>query len=233
MQNIITVTDINKSFYKKNSSEEFEKENKVLQNITFALEKGKITSLMGPSGVGKSTLLYILGTLETADSGLILLNLQEQIFDYSKLTQKELSKIRSKHIGFIFQFHHLLPEFSTLENIMMPGLILGLQTKEVEKRALELMELIGIEKTKNQKPTELSGGEQQRAAVARALINSPEIIFADEPTGNLDSVNAKTVVNLLKQINSEMNITFLIATHSNEVASQSDRIIKMQDGKLA
>jgi lipoprotein-releasing system ATP-binding protein len=233
---IISAQNINKTFNaKKNSTNISEKkiqENQVLKNISLEVETGKITSLMGASGVGKSTLLYILGTLENPDSGKIHLNIKDKSFEFSKLSQKELSVIRSKHIGFVFQFHHLLPEFSTLENIMMPALILGISQKDAEKKALELMEIIKIEKTKNQKPAELSGGEQQRAAIARALINSPEIIFADEPTGNLDSKNANIVFDLIKNINSEMKITFLLATHSNEIASQSDRIIKMQDGKI-
>jgi lipoprotein-releasing system ATP-binding protein len=206
--------------------------NEVLKNISIEIEKGKITTIMGASGVGKSNLLYILGTHKKPDSGSIILKKKKKNYDYSNLTEKEVSFIRNKHIGFIFQFHHLLPEFSVLENIMMPSLILGTPIKNIEPKALELMKKIGIEKIKNQKTTEISGGEQQRAAIARALINSPDIIFADEPTGNLDSTNANIVIELIKEINSLMNITFVIATHSNEIANQSDKVIKMQDGKI-
>ena len=224
---MIVATNINKTFNNKNNES-----NQVLQNISLEIETGKITSLMGASGVGKSTLLYILGTLEKPDSGEIFLNLKNNSFNCSNLSEKELSIIRNKHIGFVFQFHHLLPEFTTLENIMMPSLILGLSSKEAEKKAFPLMEIMGIEKNKGQKPNELSGGEQQRAAIARALINSPEIIFADEPTGNLDSTNTNNVINLIKQINVELEVTFLIATHSKEIAKESHKIINMQDGKI-
>ena len=229
---IIKAQNICKSFSNKVENANAKNVNEVLKNISIEIEKGKITTIMGASGVGKSTLLYILGTLEMPDSGTISLNANEKTYDYSNLTEKELAFIRNKHIGFIFQFHHLLPEFSVLENIMMPGLILGDSTKNVESKALELMQKIGIEKIKNQKPAEISGGEQQRAAIARALVNSPDIIFADEPTGNLDSKNANIFVELIKEINHSMNISFVIATHSNDIAVQSDRIIKMQDGKI-
>lgn len=226
---LIKSQNICKSFSNKTENSNV---NEVLKDISIDIEKGKITTIMGASGVGKSTLLYILGTLEMPDSGTITLNVNEKNYDYSNLTEKELSFIRNKHIGFIFQFHHLLPEFSVVENIMMPRLILGDSTKNAELKALELMEKIGIEKIKNQKPNEISGGEQQRAAIARALINSPDVIFADEPTGNLDSKNSNTVIDLIKEINRLMNITFVIATHSNEIATQSDRVIKMQDGRI-
>ena len=226
---LITAQNICKSFSNKNPNSNV---NEVLKNISIEIEKGKITTIMGASGVGKSTLLYILGTLEMPDSGSISLNFNEKKYDYSNLTEKELSQIRNKHIGFVFQFHHLLPEFTVVENIMMPSLIFGNSMKNSEEKALEIMKKIGIEKIKNQKPSEISGGEQQRAAIARALINSPDIIFADEPTGNLDSANSKIVIDLLKEINISMNITCVIATHSNEIAAQSDRVIKMQDGKI-
>jgi len=229
---LIKTQNICKSFANKTENTNNSNVNEVLKNISVEIEKGKITTIMGASGVGKSTLLYILGTLEMPDSGSITLNVNEKIYDYSNLSEKELSFIRNKHIGFIFQFHHLLPEFSVIENIMMPQLILGDSMKNSEQKALELMKKIGIEKIKNQKPNEISGGEQQRAAIARALINSPDIIFADEPTGNLDSKNSDTVIELIKEINSSMNITFVIATHSNEIAMQSDKIIKMQDGRI-
>jgi len=225
--NIITATNINKSFYVNKTQT-----NQVLYDISIDIEKGKITSLMGASGVGKSTLLYILGTLENADTGEVILEINENKYQYSKCNDKEISKIRNKNIGFVFQFHHLLPEFDVLENILVPGLIMGKNKTELEKKALDIMERFSILNVKKQKPSELSGGEQQRTAIARALINEPEIIFADEPTGNLDSNNTEKVIQLIKQINLDLKTTFLIATHSEQIARVSDRIIRMKDGKL-
>ena len=225
--NIITATNINKSFYINKTQT-----NQVLHNISIDIEKEKITALMGASGVGKSTLLYILGTLENADTGEVLLDVNENKYQYSKCNDKDFSKIRNKHIGFVFQFHHLLPEFNVLENILVPGLIMGKNKIELEKKAIDLLEQFSILHIKNQKPSELSGGEQQRTAIARALINDPEIIFADEPTGNLDSNNTEKVIQLIKQINSNLKTTFLIATHSEQIASISDKIIKMKDGRV-
>ena len=225
--NIITATNINKSFYINKTQT-----NQVLHNISIDIEKGKITALMGVSGVGKSTLLYILGTLENADTGEVLLDVNENKYQYSKCNDKDFSKIRNKHIGFVFQFHHLLPEFNVFENILVPGLIMGKNKIELEKKAIDLLEQFSILHIKNQKPSELSGGEQQRTAIARALINDPEIIFADEPTGNLDSNNTEKVIQLIKQINSNLKTTFLIATHSEQIAGISDKIIKMKDGRV-
>jgi lipoprotein-releasing system ATP-binding protein len=227
MNNIITATNINKSFSINKTQT-----NRVLHNISIGIEKGKITALIGASGVGKSTLLYILGTLENTDTGEIILEINENKFQYSKCNDKEISKIRNKHIGFVFQFHHLLPEFTAFENIIVPGLIMGKNKTELEKKATELMKKFSLVNIKNQKPSELSGGEQQRTAIARALINEPEIIFADEPTGNLDSANTNNVIQLIKQVNSELKTTFLIATHNEQIASVSDKIIKMKDGKI-
>jgi len=225
--NIITATNINKSFFISKTQT-----NQVLHSISIDIEKEKITALMGASGVGKSTLLYILGTLENADTGEIILEINESKFQYSKCNDKEISKIRNRHIGFVFQFHHLLPEFTAFENILIPGLIMGKKQSEIEKKAIGLMEKFSIQNIKNQKPSELSGGEQQRTAIARALINDPEIIFADEPTGNLDSVNTENVVQLIKQINLDLKTTFLIATHNEQIANASDKIIRMKDGKI-
>ena len=225
--NIITATNINKSF-----SVNKKQTNHILHNISIAIAREKITSIMGASGVGKSTLLYILGTLENADTGEIILEVGNNNFLYSKCNDIEISKIRGKHIGFVFQFHHLLPEFTAFENIIVPGLIMKNNKTELEKKAMELMEKFSLLNIKNQKPSELSGGEQQRTAIARALINDPDIIFADEPTGNLDSVNADNVIKLIKRINLELKTTFVIATHSEQVASASDIIIRMKDGMI-
>lgn len=224
--NIITAKNICKAFSNNKQV------NQVIKNVSINIEKGKITSLMGASGVGKSTLLYILGTLEKPDTGEIIFALDNEIIEYHKCNDKQISRIRNKHIGFVFQFHHLLPEFTALENIMLPALILGTSTKDAELKALSLMDKFSIANIKNQKPMELSGGEQQRTAIARALINSPTIILADEPTGNLDSTNSENVITLIKQINTELNTTFLIATHSEEVSHNSHKIIYMKDGEL-
>ena len=225
--NIITATNISKSFYVNKMQT-----NQVLHNISIDIEKEKITAIMGASGVGKSTLLYVLGTLENADTGEIILEIDENKFQYSKCSDKQISKIRNQHIGFVFQFHHLLPEFTAFENVLIPGLIMGKNKTELEKRATYLFEKFSLQNIKNQKPSELSGGVQQRTAIARALINEPKIIFADEPTGNLDSANADNLIQLIKQINSDLKTTFLIATHSEQIASASDKIIKMKDGKI-
>ena len=226
IMDIITATNINKSFYNNKT------QNKVLHNISIGIEKGKITTLMGASGAGKSTLLYILGTLENADTGEIVLDIDENKFQYSNCNDKEISKIRNQHIGFVFQFHHLLPEFSVLENILLPSLISKRNKIDLKNKAMNLLENFSLLNIKNKKPSELSGGEQQRAAIIRALINEPEIIFADEPTGNLDSNNTDNMIQIIKKINVDLKTTFLIATHSKQVADASDKIIRIKDGKI-
>ncbi len=200
----------------------------VLKGVDIAVAKGEIVSIIGSSGAGKSTLLHILGTLDTADAGTIVINK----IATNNLSGKALSDFRNKHIGFIFQFHHLLPEFTALENVSIPAWIAGTAKKNVEARATELLTLLGLKERLQHKPQQLSGGEQQRIAVARALINNPSIIFADEPTGNLDSANAKELHQIFLQLRAEFNQTFLIVTHNQELANMSDRVIKMIDGKV-
>lgn len=200
----------------------------VLKGVDIEVQKGEMVSIVGSSGAGKSTLLHILGTLDTADSGSIFLNDQP----INRLKGEKLAAFRNKHIGFVFQFHHLLPEFSALENVCIPGWIGGKAKKDVEKRALELLALLGLKDRFDHKPNQLSGGEQQRVAVARALINQPDIIFADEPTGNLDSTNAKELHNLFGTLRDQFNQTFLIVTHNEELAALSDRILHMRDGVM-
>ena len=200
----------------------------VLKGVDIEVQKGEMVSIVGSSGAGKSTLLHILGTLDTADSGSIFLN--DQPVD--RLKGEKLAAFRNKHIGFVFQFHHLLPEFSALENVCIPGWIAGKAKKEVEKRAMELLALLGLHDRADHKPNQLSGGEQQRVAVARALINQPDIIFADEPTGNLDSTNAKELHKLFGTLRDQFNQTFLIVTHNEELAALSDRTLHMKDGKM-
>ena len=200
----------------------------VLKGVNIEISKGEIVCISGSSGAGKSTLLHILGTLDVADKGEIFLD-NTPVF---KLNGKKLAAFRNKHIGFVFQFHHLLPEFTALENVCIPGWIAGRKTKEVQEKALSLLELLGLEDRSEHKPGELSGGEQQRVAVARALINNPSIVMADEPTGNLDSANAKELHNLFIDLRNRLQQTFLIVTHNEELAQMSDRILHMKDGKM-
>lgn len=200
----------------------------VLKGVDINIKKGEIVSIVGSSGAGKSTFLHILGTLDKPDKGEVLLN-NERV---DKLSGKMLAKFRNKNIGFIFQFHHLLPEFSAIENVSIPGWIAGNKKKETEARAKELLTILGLKDRLENKPSQLSGGEQQRVAVARALINNPAIIMADEPTGNLDSANAKELHQLFIDLRSQYQQTFLIVTHNEELAQLSDRILHMKDGRM-
>jgi lipoprotein-releasing system ATP-binding protein len=200
----------------------------VLKGVDIEISKGEIVSIAGSSGAGKSTLLHILGTLDNADKGKIFIDNK----NVSHLKGKKLAAFRNQHIGFVFQFHHLLPEFSALENIFIPAWIAGKKNKEIERRALELLELLNLKDRGEHKPGELSGGEQQRVAVARALINNPSIVMADEPTGNLDSAHAKELHNLFIDLRNRFQQTFLIVTHNEELAQLSDRLLHMKDGKI-
>jgi lipoprotein-releasing system ATP-binding protein len=200
----------------------------VLKGVDISVNKGEIVSILGSSGAGKSSLLHILGTLDRANTGTISINQQS----VEGLKGKELAAFRNKHIGFVFQFHHLLPEFSALENVCIPGWIAGRKRKEVQDQAAALLEKLGMGNRKEHKPQELSGGEQQRVAVARALINQPVIVFADEPTGNLDSKNAKELHDLFVSLRNEFQQTFLIVTHNEELAAMSDRSLFMRDGLI-
>lgn len=211
-----------KSIYKRYGPVE------VLKGVNIDVQKGEVVSIVGPSGSGKSTLLHILGTLDKADMGTISMNGTE----LNMLEGKKLAAFRNRHIGFVFQFHHLLPEFTALENICIPGWLAGRKKKEVEGKAKELINLLGLKDRMENKPNQLSGGEQQRVAVARALINNPDIVFADEPTGNLDSVNAKELHQLFFDLRKEFNQTFLIVTHNEELSTLSDRVLHMKDGKI-
>lgn len=200
----------------------------VLKGVDLSLKQGEIVSIVGPSGSGKSTLLHILGTLDRPDKGDILL--QDQLLN--SLNRKQIAAFRNRHIGFVFQFHHLLPEFSALENVCIPGWIAKRNKKEVTSRARQLLVTLGLGERLENKPAALSGGEQQRVAVARALINEPRIIFADEPTGNLDSANARDLHQLFFDLRKEFNQTFLIVTHNEELAQMSDRVLHMKDGRI-
>ena len=198
----------------------------VLKGVNILIEKGQMVSIVGSSGAGKSTLLHILGTLDSPDTGQI--EIDGQVLN--QLSSSQLAAFRNKHIGFIFQFHHLLPEFDALENVCIPGWIANHPREQVQKRAIELLEILGLGHRIHHKPNELSGGEQQRVAVARALINDPLIVFADEPTGNLDSSNARELHQLFTQINQDFGTTFLIVTHNEELASLSTKVLHMRDG---
>jgi lipoprotein-releasing system ATP-binding protein len=200
----------------------------VLKGVDLEIKQGEIASIVGPSGSGKSTLLHILGTLDKPNKGEVVVENQRINF----LNEKQMAAFRNKHVGFVFQFHHLLPEFTALENVCIPGWMAGRRKKEVEENALSLLQMLGLGKRIDNKPNALSGGEQQRVAVARALINRPAIIFADEPTGNLDSANARELHQLFFTLRQQFNQTFLIVTHNEELAQMSDRILHMKDGKI-
>jgi lipoprotein-releasing system ATP-binding protein len=200
----------------------------VLRSVDFEITKGEIVCIVGSSGAGKSTLLHILGTLDKPDSGTVTLE-GKQI---DLLKGNKLASFRNNHIGFVFQFHHLLPEFTALENVCIPGWIAGARKKEISERAGEILTSLGLGDRLQNKPQQLSGGEQQRVAVARALINNPSIIMADEPTGNLDSARAKELHQLFIDLRNKYNQTFLIVTHNEELAQMSDRVVHMKDGKI-
>jgi len=200
----------------------------ILKGVDLEVEKGEMVTIVGASGAGKSSLLNILGTLDRPDSGRLFINNQE----LNQLSNKNLSAFRNLKIGFIFQFHHLLSEFDALENVCIPAFIAGTSRSEAEKHATEVLELLGLGDRLRHKPNELSGGEQQRVAVARALINRPALIFADEPSGNLDSTNARELHELFIRLRNEFNQTFVIVTHNEHLAELSDRQLLMKDGLI-
>lgn len=215
---MIKTTDIKKSFGALN----------VLKGITIEIKKGEVVSIVGASGAGKTTLLQIIGTLDKSDSGKV--EIDGKII--TELGEKKIAEFRNKHIGFVFQFHHLLPEFTALENVCIPAMIGKMPKKQAEVKAKELLEFLGLGERINHKPSELSGGEQQRVAVARALINDPLVILADEPSGNLDSANAKELHKLFFQLRDKFNQTFVIVTHNEELANMADRKLTMRDGMV-
>ncbi len=214
---MITATNINKSYGDLH----------VLKDVSLGIEQGEVVSVVGPSGAGKTTLLQILGTLDRPDSGTLLYGDRE----VSKLKEKELARFRNEHIGFVFQAHHLLPEFTALENVCIPALIRGIPMKEASERALELLTFMRVDNRASHKPQAMSGGEQQRVAVARALMNKPMAVLADEPSGNLDSQHARELHELFFRLREQYNQTFVIVTHNEELAAMADRKITIIDGK--
>lgn len=215
---MIRIEQIHKSFGSLN----------VLNGIDMEVKRGEVVSIVGPSGAGKTTLLMIMGTLDRADSGKVFIDNH----DLSRLGEKKLSDFRNKNIGFVFQFHQLLPEFTALENVMIPALIGNAKKSDAEKRAKELLEMMRLTDRMDHKPAEMSGGEKQRVAVARALINDPLVVFADEPSGSLDTENKIELHNLFFELRDKLNKTFVIVTHDEQLASVTDRTIHMKDGNI-
>lgn len=222
MENILELKNINKIYGTTIKTQ-------VLTDVNLSFEKGSFSSVIGQSGSGKSTLLNIIGTLDKPTSGDVIID----GINTTKMTKNQLANLRNQTMGFVFQFHYLLPEFTALENVLMPYRIGGAPiTKEVKDRAIELMHIVGLEKVINNNATKMSGGQQQRTAVARALLNDPAIILADEPTGNLDSTTTENVYNLLREINEKFGTTFIVITHDRHIAEKADRIIEIADGKI-
>lgn len=218
MSEMIKVESVNKSFG----------ELRVLNDVSLSINRGEFVSIVGQSGAGKTTLLQIIGTLDRPDSGSVWIG-GESFFG---MDEDSLSSFRNLHIGFVFQFHQLLPEFSALENVMIPALIGNNSKAEAEKRAKELLEFLGVAQRAEHKPSELSGGERQRVAVARALVNRPDVLLADEPSGSLDSKNKEELNKLFLKLKDELNQTLVVVTHDMEMASVSDRVLRMQDGRI-
>ncbi|MCX6139735.1 MAG: ABC transporter ATP-binding protein [Candidatus Kapabacteria bacterium] len=203
----------------------------VLRGASLHVEPGEVIALVGPSGAGKSTMLHIMASLDNADKGKVEMLLNGRMTDLALLSASALASVRAKHIGMVFQFHHLLPEFSAIENVAMPALVAGSSTLDAHRRARVLLEQVGMTHRADHLPLEMSGGEQQRVAIARALINDPSIVFADEPTGNLDTENAESVADLLIGLRAAKNVACVIATHSEDLAHRAHRVVHMVDGR--
>jgi lipoprotein-releasing system ATP-binding protein len=217
MNNILQVIDINKSYSAAGENLE------VLKNVNLKMDRGEIVAINGPSGIGKTTLLNIIGTLDTADSGQLIISGKSPM----EMNDEALSAFRAENLGYIFQFHYLLPEFTALENVLIPAKIIDLDKEMATERAKSLLEAVGVYERRHHKPSQLSGGERQRVAVARALMNRPELVLADEPTGNLDPDNGKRLIDLIHSVRTEFGQSFLIATHSRSLSAACDRVISL------
>ena len=222
---ILTASDIRKTYVTEQSDQPLV----VLDGVSIEIPSAKIMSIVGSSGSGKSTLLHILGGLDRPDSGEVYWGDK----DLAKMSSDDLAEFRNKNIGFVFQFHHLLPEFTALENVSMPGLISGLDINEANEKAHELLKRFGVEERSYHRPTQLSGGEQQRVSMARAVMNRPALILADEPTGNLDDKNTNVILDLLFELKDDYSVSVLLITHEEEIAKRSDQILEIKNGKLA
>lgn len=204
----------------------------VLNGVNFTCKTNEFVAVMGPSGAGKSTLMHILASLDVPDTGTVQLTVGNHTFDYSSISKTTIAMLRSRYIGIVYQFHHLLPEFTARENVMMPLLISGMQISNAEIEADEMIKRVGLIERRHHHPSQLSGGEQQRIAIARALVHNPEVVFADEPTGNLDSANASAVIELITELQAERGLACIVATHSHELAACAHRIVRLQDGRI-
>lgn len=223
---IVVATDLHKSYRRSGQAD-----TEVLRGASLSVEPGEVVALVGPSGAGKSTLLHILASLDVADRGSVEYHIDVTTMLVSALSQRELALLRNSRIGMVFQFHHLLPEFTALENVAMPALVAGSSVSEASSKARTLLEQVGMSHRADHLPSELSGGEQQRIAIARALVNEPAILFADEPTGNLDTENASAVIELILGLQASRNVACVIATHSEELSQRASRVIQMVDGR--
>lgn len=223
----VAARDIHKSYARVGQSPTH-----VLRGVSCNVEQGEFVALVGPSGAGKSTLLHVLATLDTVDAGTVSLAVHGVQTDITKLSQAELATLRNNHIGVVFQFHHLLPEFSAVENVMFPLLIAGMAYRDARLRSMAMLERVGLTQRADHAPAELSGGEQQRVAIARAVVQRPSILFADEPTGNLDSVHATEVIDLLVDLQKQSDMTCLVVTHSDDLAARAHRRLRMRDGMI-
>lgn len=224
---ILSVENVYKSY-----SLQTKNDTPILKGVSFSVEQGEYVSLVGPSGAGKSTLLHLIGTLDSVDSGAINFRYNNEMIDLTKQRPDVIASVRNSSIGFVFQFHHLLPEFTALENIYLPSIIAGNYSKQQKEKAESLMETLGVVHRKGNKPHELSGGEQQRVAIARALFSNPTLLLADEPTGNLDSANTDNILQLFEDIRSKYSLTIIVATHSETVAKSTKRTITLKDGLI-
>lgn len=224
---VLIATDLHKSYARAGQTPTH-----VLRGVSLSVDRGAFIALMGPSGAGKSTLLHIMASLDTPDRGTVALHVDDRAQTYASMSAQAVARLRNRHLGMVFQFHHLLPEFSAIENVMMPRLIAGASSTEAHASAMRLLDRVGLRHRATHAPAEMSGGEQQRVAIARALVNGPTVLFADEPTGNLDSANAEGIIALLVDLQATEGLTCIVATHSQDLAARAHRVLHMKDGTI-